>query len=419
MISRSALRGAWLMLGAAIAVALILVVEIVFGSTVGQSAELRWPLGPQIGVTLLAVPIGGALIGLLPGVRELQITAAQSLLGVDAELLAPSRPTAEHRLRTCVWTLSHAVAGLVTGVLVFAVLPLAVVLPVHQLTGWPAGLDEPVVDRLPAAVTLLGGVVLLAGVLAAVWALGAVAARCAPWALGPTSGDRLALAEARLAQEAQQVVLARELHDGIGHALSIISIQAAGGRRVLQAQPQQAGHALETIEETARTAQAELDQMLALLRDPSSRRHPEPDLDDANELIETHRRLGQQVEPELHLGDTPLPSLVSSTGYRVLAEGLGNAHAHGAGGPVHVRVDDADQLLTIQVTNRCDPPRRRRRSTGGRGLAGLAERVSVLGGSVESGAGPAQQWILAATIPHGDARPTGPARDPESATGRP
>ena len=108
------------------------------------------------------------------------------------------------------------------------------------------------------------------------WLLGRLAARSAPAFLGPTAVDRLALAEARLAAEAEHTRLARDLHDGIGHALTIITVQTAAGRRVLEDDPATAARALAAAEEVARGALEELDSVLAALRDPGERTGPEP-----------------------------------------------------------------------------------------------------------------------------------------------
>lgn len=383
------LRSAWLLLGAAIAIALVVVIGYAGG----------WLMPAALFVAcLFAVPLGAALIGLLPGVRELEITAAQALLKVDADLVAPARPSIEHRMRTCLWTIFHAVSGLVAGFVLFGLVPAAVVVIYHGFTGAPASLDDLVIARWPSALQVIAGIASLGGILIVLWALGWLAARLAFWALGPTSGDRLALAEARLAAEAQQVALARELHDGIGHALSVISVQAAGGRRTLPRDPAGVGRVLKTIEDTARLAQEELDSMLAMLRGTRAGRTPEPDLTAVGELIETHRRLGQQIIGDLELDSRQLPALVSRTGYQVLAEGLGNAHTHAAPGVVELRLDDVDEVLRVSVSS--PYARTRRPSTGGRGLAGLTERVSVLGGRIDAGHHDGR-WVLDARLPHG------------------
>lgn len=396
MIIGFALRSAWLLLGAAIAVALVLVVS--FAGGFGLTTPLD-PTGAAVAVHAAAVIIGAGLIGLLPGVRDLEVTAAGALLRSSAELVSPTRPTLQHRLRTVAWTVFHALAGLIAGMLIFGGGPAAVVIGVQQLVPLSAEFGQLPAHDWPVAGQLALAVVLLVLIMVLLWAVGRFACWAAPLALGPTSADRLQLAESRLAKEAHQVALARELHDGIGHALSAISIQAAGGQRMLHRDTEATGRALTTIEDTARRAQQELDGLLGALREPGARRTPEPDLGQLGELIETHRRLGLIISDDVDLDTAELPGLVSTTAYRVAAEGLGNAHAHAGPGAVQLEITGTEGAVELIITS----PRRahrQRRSTGGRGLAGLTERIGVLGGTVD--AGPAgEQWVLTATIPYG------------------
>ncbi len=90
--------------------------------------------------------------------------------------------------------------------------------------------------------------------------------------------------------------LSRDLHDGVGHALSAISLPAAAGRRMLAGDLQRTAVALEAIESLAGAAVRELDDVLGMLRDGAPPRHPEPGLDQLDELVRTHRELGMQLE---------------------------------------------------------------------------------------------------------------------------
>jgi hypothetical protein len=112
------LRTAWLLVGAAIGLAALLLLvglaQVVVPST-------PWPL-----VVLFLLPV--ALIGLLPGVRELEVTAAGALVGVTGDLVTPEHPRAGHRWRTVAVVTYHLAAGLLAAVLLIAVLPAAVAL---------------------------------------------------------------------------------------------------------------------------------------------------------------------------------------------------------------------------------------------------------------------------------------------------
>lgn len=383
------LRTAWLFLGAAIGLAAILL-------AVSLAAVLD-PYVPGDGWTLYPVCLAPfALLGLLPGVRDLEVTAARAMLGVTAELVVPSEPTAQHRTRSAVWAVLHLVLGLAAAVALVGVVPGAVAIAVSGVRHEPVtvgGWDLPVTTAV-GALALGLALAAAAGLLAR--GLGLLAARAAPAFLGPTAQDRLELAEVRLAAEAEHTRLARDLHDGIGHALTIIVVQAAAGRRVLAQEPATAARALGGVEDTARDALAELDAMLAVLRDPGERPGPEPGVDRLPVLVDAHRAAGLAVDADL--GDLgPLSPVLSGTVYRVVAEGLANAQQHAGAGPVTLRVAGAPGAVSVVVDNP-RPVATRGRVSGGRGLVGVRERVAVLGGTVE--AGPQDGvWRLRAVIP--------------------
>lgn len=264
-----------------------------------------------------------------------------------------------------------------------------------------AGAEVPAV---PAGAAVGLGLLAAAGCLLGAAALGRLAAAVAPRLLGPSARDRLEVALARLEAEAEHARLARELHDGIGHALTIIGLQAAAGRRTLDRAPDRSGVALGRIEQAARQALTELDAMLALLRTGEVDRGPAPDLTQLPALVETYRSAGMELSTEMDRGWSA-PRLVSTTAYRIVAEGLTNASRYAGAGPVDLRVRHAPGQLTVVVESPLatpgppGPPVRR----PGRGLVGVTERVALFGGRVE--AGPVERrWVLRAEIPTGTAR---------------
>ncbi len=388
------LRTAWLFLGAAIGLAAVLLALSVAAVLDPLTTAPAWFLNAACLTPLL-------LLGLLPGVRELEVTAARSLLGVRRELVAPARPTGTHRALTASWAVLHLAGGLLTAVALVGVVPGAVV------TAVTAGRGESLTvgtATVPGARSLAGAVALVAVCLAIVlgcgavaWLLGVLAARVAPSFLGPTPADRLEIVEARLAAEAEHVRLARDLHDGIGHALTIIAVQAAAGRRTLDADPESTSRALAAVEDTSRHALEDLDNVLSVLRDPAGPPVPEPGVDRLEALVRTHRDAGMAVTVEVSKLPV-LPAMVSSTVYRVAAEGLANAHRYAGTGDVLLVVASFHDSLEVTIGSRRPGALTRPRSGGGRGIAGLRERVIALGGSVT--AGPiGDQWRLRATIP--------------------
>ncbi len=387
-------RTAWLLLGAAIGLA-----AIVLAASLAAVLDTVLPVPKPVVLVVCLVPM--VLIGLIPGARELEVEAARSMLGASGEVVVPNVMRAEHRWRTLGWVVLHLVGGLLSGLLLLGILPGGIVTVAtgvsgSDLTVGPVELPEErgvVVNLLVVAMGLLAVV----AALALTHLLGVLAHRLAPAFLGPTPHDRLLVAEARLAAESEHIRLARQLHDGIGHALSIISLQSAAARRRLSTTGGRSSEELDVIEQTAREAADELDAMLGMLREDVL--SPEPELDQLGRLFEVYRQAG------MSLTTTPVPAvpeiapLVSQTAYRIVSEALSNAQRHGAAGPVEVRIEHTSVRIGIDVLN---PTRRSRPSSGGgRGLAGVRERVHLFGGSVEAGPDGPDRWRLRVTLPTG------------------
>ncbi|MFG3689407.1 sensor histidine kinase [Micromonospora sp. NPDC047740] len=368
-----------------------------------------------VAVLLAAVPV------FLAGSRALEIAAARALLAVDLpEPAAGHRIDRETRVRAALWIALHLFTG---GLVLFAAisaLPMALVF----LAG-PIGLD-PGVSRAngfgplianPVGATLTG-VVLLVGLGYAVAGLGALAASMAPVLLGPSQGERIAALEARAARLAERNRLARELHDSVGHALTVATLQAGAARELLDVDPEFTRRALLAIEETSRHAMDDLDHVLGLLRESDGGRTrastaPQPTLARLDRLVADTRAAGLAVESRVSGAVGALPASVSREGYRIVQEGLTNAARHGRG-PVTLRVDvpqdaaapgrgaasDApawtSRWLEIELVNGLRGAARAER--GGRGLAGMRERVLLLGGRLT--AGPEDdRWRVRASLP--------------------
>jgi len=386
-------RTAWLMLGAAIGTAAALV-AVSLGQLLVEITPVPWV---AVAASVLLVP----LLGLVPGARELEVTAARTMLRVADDQLVPASGLV--RWRSVGWVVAHLLLGLLAGFLLLGVVPGAVVVIVSALSGADDVLARVSVPQ-PDGPTETAVVVLVAGVgvaacLAAVWGTGGLAARLAPFFLGPTARDRLLVAEARLAAEVEHVRLARELHDGIGHALTVIAVQATAGRRGALTNADRATEALEVIETAARQALTELDGLLGVLRDEVADPAPEPDLRGLADLVEVHRRNQLSVRVESDPVDD-LPALVSRSAYRILAEALTNAQRYADPGDVDIRIRCTATDLQLEVISPLSTTADGRRRAGGHGLQGVRERVRLLGGSVQ--AGPEQDsWILRAGIPTG------------------
>ena len=372
------LRLVFLLLGAALAVA----IAILDASLVVVAAQYLSgvPL-VLVAVVIVAAPIG--VTALVPPIRQVEAVAAESLLGVEFPdgTPGPARRL-EERLRATAWFLLHVVSGGAVVMALVFLLPLSV----SYLTASDAWL-------------LVAGLVLLVGCLLCPFLLGAAVARAAPPLLGPSYPQRLQQLETETARLVERNRIARELHDSIGHALSVVTLQSAGARRRLHARDAEAAEAaLEAIESTARSATAELDHMLGLLRDraDAAPSHPTHGLDDLESLVMATRRAGLEVRTQVDGNLADLPPVVSREAYRIVQEGLTNALRHASEPQARLRLERRPERLVITLANPARASTTRRR--GSRGLTGLAERASTLGGSVTHSKGEGT-WELVVDLP--------------------
>jgi signal transduction histidine kinase len=224
---------------------------------------------------ILMVLVAIAATSLLPVVRTLEGVLAPILLGgAAADLVVAPAHTLVERGRTTAWYLLHTVFGAVIS-LASVVTPTIVIL---LLSSWmrgaavvPVGDRELSIDQGWAPLVALG---LLMSLVAASWGAGAAAARVAPWLLGRDPVAQLAELERRTAELTERNRLARELHDSIGHALTVTTLQAGAARTMLNTDLDFVEQALLAIEQTGRIAVADLDDFLGLLREGTTARAP-------------------------------------------------------------------------------------------------------------------------------------------------
>ncbi|GAA4216605.1 histidine kinase [Actinocatenispora rupis] len=373
-------RWVFLALGAALAVAFAMVAASIL-------VPVRWgALWPPLAVLvpLAVVVLPPVAVSLLPPVRVVEGAAVRSLLRTDLpEHLPPARDW-DTRWRASLWFLLHVLAGAAAGVALVA--GLGWLITVGQLGVWPGRrlLPVAVLVTVPAYVYLVA-------------ALAALLARCAPPLLGPSAAERLVAAEARARALAERTRLARDLHDSIGHALTVTTLQAAAAGRLLDHDPAFVRRALAAIEDTGRSAMADLDHALGLLRDEPGTAPPVPMLRDVAGLVTHTRAAGLPVTLETNGDPATVPADVSREAYRIVQEGLTNAARHAGTVPVTVRLTVTDARLVVEVSNPM-PDRPVRRSRPGRGLAGMAERVATLHGTVHFGPTDGR-WVLSLAVP--------------------
>jgi signal transduction histidine kinase len=219
--------------------------------------------------------------------------------------------------------------------------------------------------------------------------------------------DRAARLERERELEAARAVLeerariARELHDVIAHAVSLIVVQASAERRLLAPEQASTRDTLDTIERAGREALTELRGLLGVLRAPgrTDRLTPQPGLDALDALLEELRRAGQTISLSVEGEPVTLPPGVDLAAYRIVQEALTNARRHAAGAHAAVTLRWRREELGIEVVD--DGPGPAASSDRpGHGLIGLRERAPLYGGSLEAGAGgPAGGFRLRARLP--------------------
>ncbi|MVO88045.1 sensor histidine kinase [Streptomyces sp. p1417] len=225
--------------------------------------------------------------------------------------------------------------------------------------------------------------------------------------------------QARLAAAGERTRIAREMHDIIGHNLSVITGLADGGKYAAAKSPERAAQALDAIGSTSRQALAELRRLLDVLRDEApeaAELAPQPALADLDRLIEGVRAAGLPVRSTFHGRAESLPQGQELTVYRVVQEALTNTMKHaGAGVTAAVDVDYADDGVRVTVTDSGGASRgvSSGESSGdssspgsGRGLKGMRERTALYEGTLEAGptGGPAAGWRVHLHLP----RPAAP-----------
>lgn len=249
-------------------------------------------------------------------------------------------------------------------------------------------------------------------ILMLLWAIGRLTASWADYR------DRTLVLEVERAQAEERMAvlertrIARELHDVISHTITVIVMQAGGGRIAAATDPYVAVETLGQIERLGQESLTELRTLLNVLRDGAEAdgtgadgtdRAPQPRFSEIPALCDRMRVLGLPVKLTTEVPPQTLPPGVQLAAYRVVQEGLTNVlkHAGRVATTVRMGFDSAD--LTIEVTNA--PGSETPRVPGARrGLTGLRERVTALGGVLEAISLPDKGFKLRVTIPTSPSR---------------
>ncbi|GAA2575372.1 histidine kinase [Dactylosporangium fulvum] len=207
--------------------------------------------------------------------------------------------------------------------------------------------------------------------------------------------------EAARQVEAERLRIAREVHDTLGHTMSVITLQSAVAQEALaDNKPDQAGTALAAISSAGGSGMAELRATLQTLRRDSGTREPAPGFDQLHTLVDGVRHSGLPVELRVTGQVDALPAVVATTAYRIVQEALTNTLRHARASRVHVTVRATGPRLSLEIVDdgRGAPPGAAP-DTNGHGLRGMSERVSLLGGTVEAGNGEQGGFRVHARLP--------------------
>ncbi|WP_128377328.1 sensor histidine kinase [Streptomyces cavernae] len=225
-------------------------------------------------------------------------------------------------------------------------------------------------------------------------------------ALGTVRHSRVAYAEeeARLRATEERLRIARELHDVIGHNISMINVQAGAALHRLKRDPAQAEEALGAIKASSRETLRELRATLGVLRrvDEEAPTAPAPGLARADELVASAKLAGLEVRIERTGAERSLPAPVDLAAYRIVQESLTNAAKHSGAGQVTIRLayGNGELTLTVEDDGRGSAARPAG-AGGGSGIAGMSERARALGGELTAGPRSEGGFAVRARLPYG------------------
>jgi len=356
------------------------------GAVVGQG-RLHGPEGPMWLDIILAVAIAGPLLARrrFPFGAPLGVGAGVVIASFADNSLVPFDFIAFLAGCAAIFLLAQlrdprqAVAGLAMGI----------------------GVEAIVVRNDPRG--QIGQLIFVSLIFAIVWVVGFSLGR--KFAEADEAKERAVRAEREREQRARDAVaeerarIARELHDVVGHSVSVMTVQASGVRRLLRPDQEREREALLIVERTGREALAEMRRMVGVLRRPEEAPAlaPQPSLEHLERLVEQAREAGLPVELRVEGEAVQLPAGVDLTAYRLVQEGLTNALKHARATRAEVLVNYGDGQIEVVVSD--DGKGVGNSDGGGHGLVGMRERVSVYGGELDAGPQPGGGYRLRAKLP--------------------
>jgi signal transduction histidine kinase len=207
--------------------------------------------------------------------------------------------------------------------------------------------------------------------------------------------------EARRRASEERLRIARELHDALGHHISLINVQAGVALHVNEQLPEQARSALGAIRQASKEALTELRSVLDILRqgDEQAPRSPTPTLARLDSLVSQATAAGLTVRTETLGQVRPLPFGIDVAAFRIVQEALTNVARHAGPATATVQIAYGERDLTVQVDDDGRGPGQQPRTGSEKGILGMRERVAALSGDLEAGPRPGGGFRVRARLP--------------------
>jgi signal transduction histidine kinase len=212
-------------------------------------------------------------------------------------------------------------------------------------------------------------------------------------------------AATRVAVAEERARIARELHDIVAHAVSVMVLQVGAVRHRLPDALSPDRDALQDVEQAGRTALTEMRRLLGAMRQDGEEIDlaPRPGLDRVQSLLDEVRRAGLPVDLHIEGEPRPLPPAIDLSAYRIVQEGLTNALKHAGASHADVTVRYAPD--EVQIVVRDDGAGASPGNDPGHGLAGMRERVKIYGGEMSADSANGGGFVLRTRLPLAGARP--------------
>jgi signal transduction histidine kinase len=356
-----------------------------------------------------------------PGVLDVSLA-----LALTSWALAEPHALSDPGRAVVLLAMTIAIAGLRTVPLAILLLEVVGVAIVPNHLQWPQGIAMLIAAYSAAFYSdrrfVVVGLLLLAS--AWLWAFGGrvtIASGLVPlllvapvWLAGTAMRRREQRADAsaqradRLEREREEALraerarIARELHDVVTHAVSVMVLQTGAARQIMTKDEQRVRELLELVETSGRSALDELRRMLDVLSDhdldaPLS---PQPDVSEIPSLVQQVRQAGMDVELRIEGHPREVSGGVAIAAYRIVQEALTNVLKHADGAPSHVLLRWHDVAIELEILDDGSPNHDgNRNAPAGRGIVGMKERAAMYGGILDAHPGPERGFLVRARIP--------------------